>query len=612
MQRRHWAGSACLLLGIAGSTPFAAEAPPNGAALYQQRCATCHESTTPIERMPTRATLGAMTPENILAAMTSGVMRAQSTGLSRDEMQAVATFVSGKSFGEATAAAPLPNLCKQPAAPIDLQAVQWNGWGHDIENSRSQPTPGLKGTDVPRLKVKWAYAYPGRSAYGQPTVIGDRVFVTSSTGEVSSLDARSGCAHWIYNAGTGVRGAVSVGVIAHNGKSTTAVLAGDEKTFVHALDAHTGAVLWKTRLEDHPVARITGAPQLHEGVLYVPLSSLEEVAARTPTYECCTFRGTLVAVQANTGKILWKSHVTREPPRPFKKNTAGTQMHGPAGGAIWSAPTVDAKRRLVYVATGNSYTDVANDGSDAVVAFDMQTGERKWVNQVTTSDNFLLGCAGANAGKNNCPEQGGPDHDIGASPILKTLPDGKQIILAGAKSGVVYGLDPEDDGKTLWRLKIGAGSPLGGVEWGMAADDEHVYVAISDAVVRQGAKPGVSALKLQTGEQVWYTPTPAVECSWQEGRCGRGQPGAVTAIPGIVFAGALDGHMRAYDTRTGAIVWDFDTAPDRDTVNGLKVPGGSIDAGGATIANGMVYVNSGYGAWGKMGRLLLAFSVDGK
>jgi polyvinyl alcohol dehydrogenase (cytochrome) len=381
---------------------------------------------------------------------------------------------------------------------------------------------------------------------------------------------------------------------------------------VYAVDANTGERVWSTLVDTHAVARIVGAPVFHEGRLYAPVSAAEESAARDPKYPCCTFRGSVVALDAATGEVLWKSHAIRTPPAPTKINTAGAQMYGPAGGAIWSSPTIDPERGVLYAATGNSYTDVDTDGTDAIVAFDLKTGERRWVNQRTRADNFVIGCPKDKAGQGNCPEKGGPDFDFGAPPILRTLPNGRRILIAGQKSGMVYGLDPDAGGKLVWEARAGRGSALGGIEWGMAADDEYVYVATSDAGVREGALPGLSALSIADGSLRWRTPTPQVTCSWGKDLCPRGQPAAVTLIPGVVFSGALDGHIRAYDAATGAILWDFDTAREVPTVNGPPTAGGSIDNGGATVANGVVYVNSGYGRWGKPGRLLLAFSVDGE
>jgi len=407
----------------------------DGARMYQERCASCHDQT--IERVPNRAAFREFAPENIIAAITTGAMRVHGVGLTHEQMRLLAEFLSAKPLGEAQAAAPQPNLCTKKAATLSLQGSQWNGWGNDIANTRLQPDPGFSAADLSRLKLKWAYGYPGRSTYGQPTIVGDRVFVTSIVGQVSALDTATGCAYWIYDAGAGVKTAITIAAAHDESVAKFVAYFGDEKAFTHAIDADTGKLIWRTRLDIHASARITGAPQLHDGHLYVPLSSLEEGLSGNPKYECCTFRGALASIEASTGKILWKTFTIAEEPKPFKKSSAGTQMLGPAGVAIWSSPTIDVKHGVVYVGTGNSYTDVATTTHDAVIAFDLKTGAIKWTKILTAKDNFNTACFGR-SGVNNCPQETGPDYDFGASIILKTLPNGKQILIAGQKSGVVY------------------------------------------------------------------------------------------------------------------------------------------------------------------------------
>lgn len=602
----HLVASAALL-ALSASTTFAAEI--NAENLYQQRCAGCHENAA--TRAPSRVSLGQMPAMTIAQAMFGGAMQQQASGLTQNEIVTLAYFLGGKDRSAQAAEIPPPPACRAPAPPIELAAGQWNGWSPDLENTRFQPTPGLTAADVPRLKVKWAYGYTGRMAYGQPTFIGDRLFVTNTTGEISALDAQSGCAYWTIKAPNGVRSALNVAQMPPGAPAKFIAWFGDGKALAHAIDAQTGKMLWTSKLDEHPYAYVTGATRYYDGKLFVPISSAEEVPGRESKYECCKFRGALVALDAATGKLIWKAHAIQQEPKPFRKNSAGTQQFGPAGGAMWASPTIDARRKLVYATTGNSYTDVDTDGADAVAAFDIATGERRWATQLWAHDNYLVGCNEQNAGQINCPQDAGPDHDFGASAVLKTLADGRQILLVAHKGGIAYGLDPDRRGKVLWERRVGTGSSLGGVEWGIAADDDNVYVAISDLVAKVNPQPGISALKIATGEKVWHVPTPQVQCA-NGTRCARAQSAAVTAMPGAVFSGAIDGHLRAYDSSSGEILWDFNTAAEFDTVNGVKAKGGSIDAGGTVIANGMVLVNSGYGTWGMPGRVLLVMTVDGK
>ena len=581
---------------------------PAAVKIYQERCAVCHDN--PQDRVPPLFLIRRRSAEDVIQTLTTGSMKQQAKGLSTEQIRALAVHLTGKQPGASTQPNLAANLCEAKGGPVNLKGPQWNGWGLDLVNSRFQPRPGIRAEDVPRLKVKWAWAHPGPMATGQPTIIGDRLFVTTEVGQVYCLNAQTGCTLWTANAGAAVRAAMTVGPLPAGAKARFALYFGDEKSTVQALDAATGNLLWKTRIEDHFLSRITGSPVLYRNRLYVPVSSFEETAGRDATYKCCTFRGSVVALDAYTGKVIWKSYVIEGEPQPFKKNSAGTQMYGPAGGAIWSAPTLDVKRGLLYVGTGNSYTDVDSKHTDAIIALDMATGKIRWANQVTPNDNFLVGCR--QKGLGNCPEVAGPDHDFGCSPILHTLPGGRQIILAGQKSGVMHALDPDKQGKILWQAKVGNGGALGGIEWGFAVDAEQVYIPVADP---GGAnrKPGLTTLKIATGEQVWHVPAPKVPCSWGSTRCNNSQSAAATVIPGVVFSGTADGHLRAYSTKDGTILWDYDTAQPTATVNGGVTKGGALDGGGPTVAGGVLYTNSGYGRLvGQPGNLLLAFTVDGK
>jgi polyvinyl alcohol dehydrogenase (cytochrome) len=630
------ARSICLSLLFAGFfAPAAMSADavqlPDGAALYQSRCAICHEA--PQDRTPGRDILSRNSPAFILASM-SGVMAPMAEGLSEDERRAIALHLgtdpaTGKSglvkdvnphsiWGPPSASMPLDGpLCKEKASSIDLSAPQWNGWSVDTTNARFQSNPGLNAADVPKLKVKWAFHYPG-SKNGQATVVGERLFVTSMSGAVYALNAKTGCVYWRHDAAAGTRSSVTVVSMPKSSPAQHALFFSDWTKAAVALDTETGRQLWKTTIDDQPGVQMTGSPTYHEGTLYVPISSGTEAFATSPHWECCKFRGALVALDAVTGKILWKTYTTPNEPKPFGVNSLGQKMWGPSGGAIWSAPTIDTKRGLVYVATSNSYTDIPHEGSDAVIAMDLRTGVIRWVNQVTKDDNFIIGCPRAA----NCPRKLGPDFALGNSPILHTFADGKQIIVVGQKSGDVYAMDPDADGKLIWQRRLSPGSALGGVEFGMAADADNVYAGISDVLLREGGKPGVYALRLRDGSYAWSAPAPRMPCRWKNIYCHSAVSQAVTAIPGVVFAGSMDGHLRAHAASDGRVIWEFNTAATAHrTVAGKRAHGGVLDGAGPTIAGGMLYVHSGYAGRstanardlrGSEGNLLLAFSVDGK
>ena len=596
-------------------------------ALYRERCAGCHERG--VERAPDSSALRRMPAEAIRSALTGGSMRDQAAGLTAAQLEQLSRYLSAPK----DAAAPGPDLRCSGAddPPVDFAAgPHWNGWGVDPAQRRFQPAAEarLAADQVPRLKLAWAFGFPGATrAYAQPTVMGGRLFVGSAAGKVYSLDAGSGCTHWEFDAGAPVRTAISIG------RSASGWLAyfGDQHGNAFGIDALSGTLKWETHVDDHPAAIITGAPTLAAGVLYVPVTSYEEVSAADPHYACCSFRGSVVALDPASGRILWHGYTIPNAPAPVRNNPIGVQLLGPSGAGVWSAPTVDLRKLMVYVTTGDSYSDPAADTSDAFVALHLENGALAWRHQTTAGDAYNVGCIYAAPGGGNCPEANGPDLDFGSSPILVDLRGGRRALIAGQKSGMVYAIDPDRDGAVLWQVRVGLGGNVGGVQWGAAADAHNVYVAVSDARARPrpegtpGAQPsvfgqnfeldpkaggGLYALKLETGAVVWHTPHPGCEA---EPGCSPAQSAAVTAIPGVVFSGGLDGHLRAYSAATGAIIWDVDTKGDYRTVNGLVAHGGSIDGPGAVVSGGMLYVNSGYRFLGTIaGNVLLAFSVDGR
>jgi polyvinyl alcohol dehydrogenase (cytochrome) len=595
----------------------------DGATLYKRSCAPCHDAG--MERAPNRETLHAMTPRQVLAAMENGAMISMAATLTAAERRAIAEFVTEKSLGQDVEMTPSKQaMCG--AAPRDfpdpLVEPRWLGWGNEPANTRFQDAPaaGLTPDQVPRLKLKWAFGFPGDvNLNSQPSVAGGRVYVGSQGAKVYSLSAATGCIHWWFATAAPVRSAVSVGGIETESGPRLAAFFGDSSAVVYAVDASTGTLLWKAKVDDHLAARITGSPAFHHGRLYVPVASIEEGSATMANYECCRFRGSVVALDGATGKQLWKTYTVIEAARPTKKNKSGTQQWGPSGAPIWTAPTIDAVRNALYVTTGDNYSDPPTATSDAFLAMDLDSGKVLWSRQMTSSDAYNVACRLPDT--TNCPDSKGPDFDFGSSPILVALPNGKRALIAGQKSGIVHAIDPDRDGQVLWQVRVGKGGIHGGIQWGSAADHSNVYVALSDAgiiaipsTIGTEADPkaggGMFALSLEKGERVWSSP-PSV-CGERK-RCSPAQSAAVTAIPGVAFSGSVDGHLRAYAAKDGAIVWDFDTIGEYKTVNGVPGRGGSLDGPGPAISGGMIFVNSGYAIWGGMpGNVLLAFSVDGR
>ncbi|HEX7139153.1 MAG TPA: PQQ-binding-like beta-propeller repeat protein [Vicinamibacterales bacterium] len=583
----------------------------DGPALYTEHCAECHEGGA---RAPSRQVLSAMTQDRIAAALDMGLMRAQGEALTPGQRRLLAAYLSPVS---AAPAGPASAPRCEPAALTATSETDWNGWGVTLSNQRFQRKPGLTAADVPSLRLRWAFGFDGEvSAAANPTIVGNRVFVGSASGRVFSLGLQDGCLAWTFKADGGVRAAVVIGSV--SGETGLSAFVVDLRATLYRLDAATGELKWKKKLEEHRAARISGSPVLYGSRLLVPIASGEEGIGGQATYECCTFRGSLVAVDAASGDSAWQTFFVKERATPQTKNAKGTTMWGPSGAAVWASPTIDPRTRSVYVATGDSYSQPAAPMSDAIVAMDLDTGAIKWVNQATAGDAFNMACTATD--RTNCPQNEGPDHDFGQSPILLTLPNGRRVLVAGQKSGVVHGLDP-DDGRKLWERKIGRGGELGGIEWGSASDGEIVYVPLSDVTFKDKAQlgrggldaaviGGLFAIRPADGSIAWASRSSA--CG-DRPSCSPALSAPAALIPGIVFAGSIDGHLRAYATRDGSVVWDLDTAVEFPTVNGVAARGGSIDVGGPAIANGVVLTTSGYGTWGGMrGNVLLAFSVDGR
>ncbi|MDH2385313.1 PQQ-binding-like beta-propeller repeat protein [Bradyrhizobium sp. CER78] len=604
--------SAALAVVLIGSC-LPATAQQGGAALYAQRCAQCHDSTDANIRAPSRAALQSRSFDEVLGAITTGPMASFAQGLSNDERAAIASLVTGKAASHA--AAENPGQCAQGEAgfPQPIDGPRWNGWGADLNNSRFQPAAmaGLTQEQVSRLRLKWAFGFPGASiAFAQPTVIGGLLFVGGTDRKVHALDARTGCTRWVFPTEAPVRAAINFATM-DNGQPV--VFFGDLLANIYAVNAMTGTPIWKTRIEDHLAARITGAPVFYSGVVYVGVSSIEEAIGSRPTYQCCTFRGSVVALKAETGAQVWKTYTIAEAPHPTRTNAIGTQLFGPAGASVWSAPTIDVQRKALYVATSNSYADPATDTSDAVLAFDLETGKMLWHQQATPKDSFVVACFGTD--QSNCPEDPGPDHDFGQSPILVNLRDGHRALVIGQKSGVVHALDPDHEGKILWQTRIGQGGPLGGTEWGSAADQDRIYVANSDVrFLKDGSRRlnsseggGLFGLDLATGKIAMQVAP--VACG-DRPQCSPALSAAVTAIPGVVFSGGVSGFLRAYATDDAKLLWEIDTAREYTTVNGVPGHGGAMDGPGPIVVDGMLYVNSGYAQWGGLpGNVLLAFEV---
>ena len=614
---------AVLLGGVPASWAMepGAQPAPDAAQLYKQYCQQCHEGQ--VARAPHREVMSRLPANLVLHSLSVGKMRMQGWVRTIAERRALSEWITGKKIKETDET--VGGFCEDAPGEFSVAdgAPQWNGWGVDNTNSRFQSAEnaGIPADQVPQLKVKWVFGLPMDFRASQPTVVGGRVFVGSLQGRIYSLDAKTGCLYWSVKTDGGVRSTMVVDSLPGTNPPRYVVYVGDASANMYALDARTGKQLWKVDVDDHPLATITGTPKTLGNRLYVSTTALEELAGADPNYECCTFRGKMMALNRFNGKLVWRAY-TLDAAQPVRKNAIGVQLWGPSGASIWSSPALDPERNSMYVTTGDNYSDPASLTSDAVVAFDLRTGEFMWSKQFTAGDAWNVGCEQTD--DTNCPQARGPDLDFASSPILRILSDGRRIILAGQKSGVMHAIDPDRKGEILWQQRVGKGGLIGGIQWGSAADAKQVYVALSDIGVTtvpdsdigfdttldSSVGGGMFAYDIETGERKWYIPPPG--CGDRK-QCSPAQSAAVSAMPGVVFSGSIDGHLRGYATNSGEVVWDYNADQEYESTNGVKTRGGSFDGPGPTIVDGMVYVNSGYGFQGGMGgNALIAFSVDGE
>lgn len=501
-----------------------------------------------------------------------------------------------------------------------LKEIRAHGWGFDARNTRfiADEIARLDVNDVEKLKLKWAFLFDGASKVrSQPAISNDTLYIGSYSGTLYAIDRFSGCIRWEFDTTWEIRTAIS---LAQNIAGKDLVVFGDFRANVFALDANTGELVWKREVDEHLGATITGSPKVHGGRVYVPISSFEVALAAAPVYPCCTFRGAVAALELDSGRIIWKTYVM-DPPKKRGSNAIFVSRFGPSGAPIWNSPTIDEKRKVLYVGTGENYSHPTSDSSDAVIAMNLDTGRIKWKQQLISDDAWNMACALPIVGT-NCPDNPGKDLDVGASPILATTSDGTDMLLVGQKSSDVWGLNP-DSGDVVWHTRVGKGGALGGVHWGMSIEGDYLYVPNSDYILEVPGlipvdpdnnapkQPSLTAINIKTGKTLWRNELEPI-CDNRE-ECDPGLSAATTSIPGVVFAGALDGHLRAYSSKSGELLWGVDTKHEVETVSGKIGHGGSIDADGPVIVDGHLYINSGYGFFGEIsGNVMLVYSVNGQ
>ena len=583
---------------------FAGAADKASAKIFTESCMNCHSGGVP--RAPHSTTFSAMSADYILETL-DGIMSSQASHLNENEKIKLAEFISG---GSVSTNIPEPKFCSKDISEIIIELNDKNSysqWGYDKENTR-RATSDINSINAKNMKLKWVFAFPGATrSRSQPSVSGNVVFVGGQNSNLYALDRDTGCVRWK----TKTQGEIRSAPVIEKIKNNHYIFAGDYEGNVYKYDAITGNNIWTKSLRYHPRVILTGSVRVYDEVIYVPLSSREWADGANPDYECCTFRGGVMALNANTGEELWTTYSIPVPAKHMGDfNESGKKILAPSGVPVWNSPTIDNKRNLIYIGTGESYTSPAADTSDAILAIDKTKGGIVWSFQAQKGDAWNMGCF--ISPKSGCPKEDGPDWDFGASTILMKTTNGKNILFGGRKSGHVYALDPDQNGKLLWSKKIGRGGFAGGVHWGMTTDNDNIYAPIADKNYINKfpgpATPGIYSLNALDGRINWKF-EPKDRCNGNPS-CDRGISAALTSTNDIIVGAGMDGWLYILDSKSGELLWEFNTNIDFSEFTNIKAYGGTIEGLGPVISGNNLYINSGYQYGGNLpGNVLLSFEV---
>ena len=580
--------------------------------LFDTRCGICHNGGS--AAAPLVDALKLMPEDRILAAMTTGVMKNQAMMLSEEQQKALAAYISEIDASN-TANEVVKGRCAEEDMDTETTALPHiDDWGMGYENQRYYDQADLKinAANVGDLELDWVFAFPNASrARVQPTIAGNTLFTASQLGTIYALNRQTGCIRWTFQADAEVRSALVIE--RDSAYQPSRLYFGDFNAFVYALDLRTKKLLWKVKIDDHPNATITGTLSQFEDRLYIPVSSTEILESVDENYPCCSFKGSMVALNKLDGSLAWKTYTIAEEPKEQGKNSEGTSIMGPSGAPIWTGVTIDTLRRVLYIGTGENYTHPVTLTSDAIMAFSLDNGAIKWVQQTMTGDAWNGACVTLFS-RANCPENNGPDADYGAPPILVNS-NGKDLLLAGQKSGKVTAMDPDNNGAIIWQKQVGRGGTMGGVHWGMATDGKTLFIPINDRGLYDINKdipkaPGMHTLAIADGKRGWATIEEDRCPGFTLRGCGPGISAAITLTPEVVYGPALDGIIKAYATDDGRELWAFDAKQDYEADNGVKAFGGAFDSDGPVVVGNQLFITSGYAKYAeKEGNVLLAFSV---
>lgn len=641
-----------------------------GRQVYGEYCAQCHDNNNDAGA-PLLESLRKLNSGTIRYSLERGYMKYEARNVPTDELEQLIQWLPEDETTNDAWVEESRCPIKQRRVNLENAPRTATTFGLGPKNHRNQSAAdvGLSKADMPDLELAWSVAFPNTPTMrSQPVIVGDTLFIaTTDAARMYALDANTGCIKWHYRSDMKLRSSLSFAEATYS--TPAAIIAGDAAGRVHAVNATTGAALWVTDIALNDLNRITGAPVVLEDRVFAPLSAIEVNYTQYDDYECCQGQGAVVALDLATGEKLWTGRTMPEA-QPVLTGRTGTTQWGPSGAIIWSTPAIDVERNRLYAGTGENTSWPATETSDAVVAYNLDTGERDWVFQATASDIWNYACFRRGANCDFPGEYASPDFDFGGSAVLTETSSGRDLIVIGQKSGVVWAIDP-DTQELVWSNRVGRGSASGGIHWGVAVDGERVYVPIND---RPGGPndhpawgPGLHALDLDTGESLWMykpsiadceidvepgfttrlprdlamtpiaAPMPPVDTrvwnNWQpaettsqpprqpvqnaplqrdeNGRpiqCRLGMSPAPLVVDGAVVTGTTGGMLRIFDGETGDVLFEYQTNRPYDAVNPVEAHGGGLDSHPYVAANGTLFVQSGYARFGEPpGNVLLAF-----
>lgn len=581
--------------------------PFEGEKLTQENCAACHDDTS--LNLISLDSMSIYSEEDLINILQQGKMKTQARHLSAEEIQAIAGYISKSKLLTKEES----NICNNDLSPTDLfTGSHWPSFGFDSSNSRNQINTTISSSNVEKLELRWSFGIKNVQVRSQPVVIGKMVLL-SGANTLYAVDREKGCIYWSFQSKSQIRNSA-----AFDKQTEDAIYIIDNDFAVYKLKAVDGSLIWKTKIpKEHESNTPSASPLQVDRYLLIPVSTYETVMAMDPRYECCQSSGAMVAIDTETGNILWNHRVEQKPKNVGKGLISRSKKYAPSGSAVWNSPAVDIKEGRVFFGTGQSLQSPASNFSDAIITLDLETGKRIWSTQTLAGDAYNVGCEVPVVSRMVCPKENGPDFDFGASVIQSLDINGKKILLAGQKSGEVFRLNP-NNGEIVWRSRIGNGGLLGGVHFGMATDQVKLYVPISDRWVNRDyddfARPGLYAVDFESGTILWSVMSDNI-CKdrkplYGEGNCFPGFSAPISIANDLLFAGSLDGRFSAHSTKDGTKLWEFDTLRNFQTVNKQPAVGGSIDAAGPVISDNWIFINSGYAHHGQMaGNVILAFSI---